>query len=72
MQNRFSRGYSPGSLVFIAGHAALAGRGGFITRPGFTGKEVPENGYAIADVFLHLSQGGLETRPYVDDDTNTR
>ena len=72
MQNRFSRGYSPGSLVFIAGHAALAGRGGFITRPGFTGKDMSDTMAPLPKLFCRWGQGGLETRPYVDDDTNTR
>ena len=47
-------------------------RGGFVTRPAFRGKEIPENGYVLADLFLHTSQGGLQTRPYLDDNTNTR
>ena len=47
-----------------------AGRGGFITRPTFNGKEVPENRCALTDRFLHISQGGLQTRPYPDDNTH--
>ena len=47
----------------------IDGRGGFVTRPAFNGKKVPENRYAISDRFRRQSQGGLQTRPYVDDST---
>ena len=45
-------------------------RGGFVTRPAFNGKGIPENRSALAVLFLSQSQGGLQTRPYVDDSTN--
>ena len=35
-------------------------------------KEMSENGCAIPNPFLHQSQGGLQTRPYIDDNTNKR
>ena len=50
----------------------LAGRGGFIIRPTFNGKGIPENGCAITHILRGQSQGGLQTRPYVDDNTNKR
>ena len=39
--------------------APAGGRGGFVTRPTFNDKQVLENGSAVADLFLHPSQGGL-------------
>ena len=62
-------------LVFLTRNGAggwLDGRGGFVTRPSFNGQEMPETGCAIVDTFLHQSQGGFVTRPYVYDETNPR
>ena len=42
----------------------VAGRGGFVNRPVFNGKEMPENGCVLSDLSRCLSQGGLQTRPY--------
>ena len=48
----------------------LDGRGGFVTRPVFNSKEMPGNRSSIVDRFLPSGQGGLQTRPYADDNTN--
>ena len=55
-----------------AGPVSVYGRGGFVTRPAFKGKDIPGNGSDRSDPFLHPSKGGLQTRPYPDDNTNTR
>ena len=39
-------------------------RGGFVTRPAFNGREMPENGCTIAGRGRRPNQGGLQTRPY--------
>ena len=63
------KGHNPLTISGIIS-GLLSGRGGFITRPTFNGKEIPENGRALAHILRHPSQGGLQTRPYVDGNTN--
>ena len=46
------------------------GRGGFVTRPAFQGNDIPGNGSARSDPFLHPGEGGLQTRPYPDNNIN--